>query len=37
MHHLVKFKSELSLNVAVAGSIIMYDRQAKLSFKVSKN
>ncbi len=33
-HHLVKFKSELSLNVAVAGSIIMYDRQAKLNFKV---
>jgi len=32
-HHLVKFKSELSLNVAVAGSIIMYDRQAKLNFK----
>ena len=31
-HHLVKFKSELSLNVSVAGSIIMYDRQAKLSF-----
>lgn len=31
-HHLVKFKSELSLNVAVAGSIIMYDRQAKLNF-----
>ncbi|AOW20953.1 RNA methyltransferase [Urechidicola croceus] len=29
-HHLVKFKSELSLNVSVAGSIIMYDRQAKL-------
>lgn len=25
-HHLVKFKSEKSLNVAVAGSIIMYDR-----------
>lgn len=25
-HHLVKFKSELSLNVAVAGSIVMYDR-----------
>jgi len=25
-HHLVKFKSELSLNVSVAGSIIMYDR-----------
>ncbi|MDG1528156.1 MAG: RNA methyltransferase [Polaribacter sp.] len=32
-HHLVKFKSALSLNVSVAGSIIMYDRQAKLSFK----
>ena len=31
-HHLVKFKSALSLNVSVAGSIIMYDRQAKLSF-----
>jgi tRNA (guanosine-2'-O-)-methyltransferase len=31
-HHLVKFKSELSLNVSVAGSIIMYDRQAKLNF-----
>jgi len=31
-HHLVKFKSELSLNVSVAGSIIMYDRQAKLFF-----
>ncbi|KAB1066842.1 RNA methyltransferase [Tamlana haliotis] len=25
-HFLVKFKSELSLNVSVAGSIIMYDR-----------
>ena len=25
-HYLVKFKSELSLNVAVAGSIVMYDR-----------
>ena len=25
-HHLVKFKSVKSLNVAVAGSIIMYDR-----------
>lgn len=25
-HFLVKFQSELSLNVAVAGSIIMYDR-----------
>ena len=34
-HYLVKFKSELSLNVAVAGSIIMYDRQAKLNFKAS--
>ncbi len=33
-HHLVKFKSELSLNVSVAGSIIMYDRQAKLNLKV---
>lgn len=32
-HHLVKFKSALSLNVSVAGSIIMYDRQAKLNFK----
>ena len=31
-HHLVKFKSELSLNVSVAGSILMYDRQAKLFF-----
>lgn len=28
-HFLVKFKSTLSLNVAVAGSIIMYDRGAK--------
>ena len=26
-HHLVKFKSIMSLNVAVAGSIVMYDRQ----------
>ncbi len=26
-HHLVQFKSVLSLNVAVAGSIVMYDRQ----------
>jgi tRNA (guanosine-2'-O-)-methyltransferase len=34
-HHLVKFKSELSLNVSVAGSIIMYDRQAKFNFKIS--
>ncbi|MDT0554216.1 RNA methyltransferase [Urechidicola vernalis] len=31
-HYLVKFKSELSLNVSVAGSIIMYDRQAKINF-----
>lgn len=29
-HYLVKFKSILSLNVSVAGSIVMYDRQAKL-------
>ncbi|PCI11440.1 MAG: rRNA methyltransferase [Flavobacteriaceae bacterium] len=28
-HFLVKFKSELSLNVSVAGSIVMYDRQSK--------
>jgi len=26
-HFLVKFKSQLSLNVSIAGSIIMYDRQ----------
>lgn len=26
-HFLVKFKSQLSLNVSVAGSIVMYDRQ----------
>ena len=26
-HFLVKFKSEKSLNVAVAGSVVMYDRQ----------
>ncbi|MDT0558275.1 RNA methyltransferase [Ichthyenterobacterium sp. W332] len=26
-HFLVKFNSELSLNVSVAGSIVMYDRQ----------
>lgn len=30
-HFLVKFNSRLSLNVAVAGSIVMYDRGAKLS------
>ena len=29
-HYLVKFKSVLSLNVSVAGSIVMYDRQTKL-------
>ena len=29
-HFLVKFKSILSLNVSVAGSIVMYDRQSKL-------
>lgn len=28
-HKLVKFKSALSLNVSVAGSIVMYDRNAK--------
>lgn len=28
-HFLVKFKSSLSLNVSVAGSIVMYDRQSK--------
>ena len=33
-HHLVKFKSELSLNVSVAGSIVMYDRQAKINFNL---
>lgn len=29
-HFLLKFKSVLSLNVSVAGSIVMYDRQSKL-------
>lgn len=29
-HFLVKFKSQLSLNVSVAGSIVMYDRQSKI-------
>ena len=33
-HHLVKFKSELSLNVSVAGSIVMYDRQSKINFSL---
>lgn len=31
-HFLVQFKSELSLNVSIAGSIVMYDRQTKLHF-----
>ena len=30
-HFLVKFKSILSLNVSVAGSIVMYDRQSKIT------
>lgn len=29
-HFLIKFKSTLSLNVSVAGSIVMYDRQTKI-------
>lgn len=28
-HHLLKFQSRFSLNVAVAGSIVMYDRNTK--------
>lgn len=28
-HHLVKFNTPLSLNVSVAGSIVMYDRRTK--------
>jgi len=32
-HHLVKFDTPLSLNVAVAGSIVMYDRGSKIKFK----
>ena len=28
-HHLVKFNTDRSVNVAVAGSIVMYDRSAK--------
>lgn len=32
-HHLVKFDSTLSLNVAVAGSIVMYDRSMKLNYR----
>ena len=31
-HYLVKFKSTLSLNVSVAGSIVMYDRGMKSEF-----
>lgn len=31
-HHLVKFKSALSINVSVAGSIVMYDRSLKNHF-----
>lgn len=31
-HFLVKFKSRLSLNVSVAGSIVMYDRSSKEEF-----
>jgi len=30
--HLVKFNTPMSLNVSVAGSIVMYDRRAKLEF-----
>lgn len=29
-HHLVKFDTPMSLNVSVAGSIVMYDRRMKL-------
>lgn len=31
-HFLVKFRSRLSLNVSVAGSIVMYDRSSKEEF-----
>lgn len=31
-HHLVKFSTPKSVNVSVAGSIVMYDRNAKLNF-----
>jgi tRNA G18 (ribose-2'-O)-methylase SpoU len=31
-HHLVKFDTRLSINVSVAGSMIMYDRNMKLKF-----
>jgi tRNA G18 (ribose-2'-O)-methylase SpoU len=29
-HHLVKFDTPMSLNVSVAGSIVMYDRRMKV-------
>lgn len=32
-HHLVKFSTPKSINVAVAGSIVMYDRNMKKFFK----
>lgn len=32
-HSLVQFESKFCLNVSVAGSIIMYDRQAKINAK----
>lgn len=31
-HHLIKFDTPSSVNVAVAGSIVMYDRSAKVLF-----
>jgi tRNA (guanosine-2'-O-)-methyltransferase len=31
-HHLVKFSTELSINVSAAGSIVMYDRRMKSRF-----
>jgi tRNA (guanosine-2'-O-)-methyltransferase len=31
-HHLVKFDTRLSVNISVAGSIIMYDRNMKKKF-----
>jgi len=32
-HHLVKFETPKSINVAVAGSIVMYDRNMKKFLK----
>lgn len=32
-HYLVKFDTALSINVSVAGSIVMYDRNMKLKFQ----